>query len=328
MNFRTEILSKPASFTISHQTRLMLLGSCFATNVGQQLEKYRFPSMINPFGVLYNPLSIARMLQVLIDNERCKPSDLVEHDGLWHSWLHHGSFSRASADACLAACNDASCSAAQWLRQTDVLIITFGTARVYREISSGRVVANCHKIPAKQFTNERLSVDEICDVWRTLIKQLLQINPMLKIVCTLSPIRHWKDGAHDNQLSKASLLLAIDVLQGEFQSISYFPAYELLMDDLRDYRFYESDMLHPNQTAIQYVWQQFVTMFLADNTKQLLKQINEVVQAVAHRPLHRETAQYRSFIEGSLRKIECLEMQNSGLLFTAEKAELQSRLLL
>lgn len=326
MNFRTEIQAKPASFTINHGTQLMLLGSCFATNIGQQLERHRFPVMINPFGVLYNPLSIAQTLQVLINNEQCKPSDLVEHDGLWHSWLHHGSFSRESEDACLQACNDACGDAAQWLRRTNVLIITFGTARVYRETTSGRVVANCHKIPAKRFTNERLTVEEICGVWHDLIPQLLQINPSLQIVFTLSPIRHWKDGAHDNQLSKASLLLAIDALQQAFKSISYFPAYELLMDDLRDYRFYESDMLHPNQTAIQYVWQQFTSMFFAESTKQLLKQITEVIQAVAHRPLHGNTQQYKSFLEASLKKIECLELQNSGLSFANEKEELVRRL--
>ena len=218
---------------------------------------------MNPFGTLYNPSSIAEAIRMLLQPEQFTGDDLFQHEGIYHSFSHHSRFSSPSETECLANINRRLFSSADTILKAQRMILTFGTAWVYKLKSSGKVVSNCHRLPEKMFDRQLLTVGEIVAEWKSLLLSLWKQNPELKILFTVSPIRHWKDGAHGNQLSKATLLLAIDALQKEFpEHTAYFPAYEIMMDELREYRFYADDMLHPSTTAIEYIWERFTGSML------------------------------------------------------------------
>ncbi len=252
ISFRTEIKAARSKWDIGLSTPVLLSGSCFSDNIGGKLSELKFPVLLNPFGVLYNPHSIARSIEMIINNECITEKTLVKQNNLWHSLSFHGSFSKLNPAETAANCNNAIKKANDFLGKANFLIVTFGTAWLYRYKQTGEIVANCHKIPHKNFTRERLTISEITEHWKTLLTKLLDFNPNLKIIFTVSPVRHLKDGAHGNQLSKATLLLAIEniikLLPGE--QIEYFPSYEIINDDLRDYRFYDSDMLHIAETGL------------------------------------------------------------------------------
>ena len=231
MELYTRILLPKARFSFSYEDRVVMMGSCFAENIGRKLEENKFSVDINPFGTLYNPAS----------------GDLFQHEGIYHSFTHHSRFSAPSEEECLGHINSRLSESSDFLRKATRLVITLGTAFVYRLKSDGRIVSNCHKLPEKMFDRQRLSTQEIVEDWKPLLLALWEQNPALKILFTVSPIRHWKDGAHENQLSKATLLLATDALQKDYPDrIAYFPAYEILMDELRDYRFYADDIIFGN----------------------------------------------------------------------------------
>lgn len=282
-----------------------MVGSCFAENIGRKLEEHKFTVDINPFGILYNPASVAEGLRRLLCPERFTPGDLFQHEGIYHSFAHHSRFSAPTEEECLEQINSRLYQSSDFLRKATRLVITLGTAFVYRLKSNGRIVANCHKLPEKRFDRERLSVEAIVADWKPLLLALWEQNPALKILFTVSPIRHWKDGAHENQLSKATLLLAADALQREFpERIAYFPAYEILMDELRDYRFYADDMLHPSPLAIDYMWQRFTDHFLSADTLAILKEWGDIQKAMNHKPFQPDSEVYKRFIHQTLLKME------------------------
>lgn len=282
-----------------------MVGSCFAENIGRKLEEHKFTVDINPFGILYNPASVAEGLRRLLCPERFTPGDLFQHEGIYHSFAHHSRFSAPTEEECLEQINSRLYQSSDFLRKATRLVITLGTAFVYRLKSDGRIVANCHKLPEKRFDRERLSVEAIVADWKPLLLALWEQNPALKILFTVSPIRHWKDGAHENQLSKATLLLAADALQREFpERIAYFPAYEILMDELRDYRFYADDMLHPSPLAIDYMWQRFTDHFLSADTLAILKEWGDIQKAMNHKPFQPDSEVYKRFIHQTLLKME------------------------
>ena len=245
-------------FTLDFVSGIVSLGSCFADEIGDRLREGDFRIEQNPFGTLYNPASIAAALHRIIDDREIDASDLVRHEELWHSWHHHGSFSRPTQEECLATCNNRIHQAHAALKEASLLMVTFGTAWVFEH--KGMVVANCHKLPPQQFVRRRMSVDEVVSIWHPLLKELHAHYPTLNILFTVSPIRHMADGAHGNQLSKATLLLAVDELLSSLTSHlspCYFPAYEIVLDELRDYRFYGPDMSHPTPLAVDVVWERF-----------------------------------------------------------------------
>ena len=290
MEFRTQVKQEKALFTFSHADSILLMGSCFAENIGEKLTNHFFPVDINPFGTLYNPASVASGLRMLIDSQSLKPSDLFCHEGVYHS---------------LQQINDRLNSSSAVLKMADRLVVTFGTAWVYKLKTNGSIVANCHKLPDKLFSRTRLTVSDIVSEWTDLLNLLLARNPNLKILFTVSPVRHWKDGANGNQLSKATLLLSIDELRRLFPDcVDYFPAYEIIMDELRDYRFYADDMLHPSSLAVEYIWKSFSEQFLSSESFALLKDLAEVQKAINHRPFNPESEAYHSFIKQTLRKAE------------------------
>ncbi|MBP3517406.1 MAG: GSCFA domain-containing protein [Parabacteroides sp.] len=307
MEFYTRISIPKAPFTFSHTEQTVLLGSCFAENIGKKLEENKFKTDLNPFGTLYNPSSIAEAIRMLLRPERFTGDDLFQHEGIYHSFSHHSRFSSSSETECLANINGRLFRSADALRESRRMILTFGTAWVYRLKSSGKVVSNCHKLPEKMFDRQLLTVEKIATEWKSLLLSLWEQNPDLKILFTVSPIRHWKDGAHGNQLSKATLLLAIDVLQKEFpERTAYFPAYEIMMDELREYRFYADDMLHPSPAAVEYIWERFTDNMLSTDSLTILKEWKNIQKAINHKPFQPESEAYKRFISQTLLKIERL----------------------
>lgn len=297
--FRTSIDIKPYSFRLDYQSNILTLGSCFSENMGLKMKNVFFKTEINPFGVLYNPISILNSIQLLLQNKKFTASDIFEYKSLWHSFAHSSSFSDVSSELCLSKMNERISFASEFIKSTDVLLITFGTAWVFTDKESGRVVSNCHKLPAAKFNRRRLTVDEITEAYSDLLTKLKALYPNLNVVFSVSPIRHWKDGAHENTISKSTLLLAVDALQNQFDNVHYFPAYELLMDELRDYRFYASDMLHPSDVAVEYIWSKFSESVFSEETLQLMKKLEQLAADRAHRPLHPLSPEYALFKENT-----------------------------
>ena len=256
-NLTTPVTISPLPFKLDFSSGIVSLGSCFADEIGRHLQEGDFLVDLNPFGVLYNPASLASALHRLIDNTPIEKDDLIKHEGLWHSWHHHGSFSHPTAAATLSACNSRIHRAHQALQEANLLMITFGTAWVFER--EGHVVANCHKLPPRQFIRRRMTVEEIVATWSPLLLKISAFNPRLSLLFSVSPIRHMADGAHGNQLSKSTLLLALDELITRHPSFNtyYFPAYEIVLDELRDYRYFDEKMTHPTPLAVDIVWERF-----------------------------------------------------------------------
>ncbi len=289
MNFRTPIEIPQAQQKLSYNDRFLLLGSCFSDNITQKLTEHAFSVIGNPFGTLYNPLSIAKMLEILTHTSFSNLPYLF-HEGLWHSFLHHGRFSHAERNVFEQNIADSIQLGQKAIQEANVIIVTFGTAWVYER--EGEVVSNCHKLPEKEFTRRRLTVDEIVAVWQPIIEKF--IGQRKRIIFTVSPIRHKRDGFHENQISKATLLLAIEALQRDFSSfiirgsdgVAYFPAYEIVLDELRDYRFFTEDMVHPSQMAIDYIWERFSDTYFSAATRETMRLRLKEYKHAQHRPLH------------------------------------------
>ncbi len=272
---------------VSHDQPVVMLGSCFTDNIGGCLLGGGFPACVNPCGTLYNPASIASALLDILYERPYTRDDLFQHEGLWHSWSHHSRFSGPDPDAVVEHINKSQAKASEALSKASALFITFGTSWIFRLTEEGRVVANCHKKPAALFQREMLNTQKVYGLWKKMLRELQERYPALKTVFTVSPIRHLADGAHGNQASKSTLLLAIDQLTQEFKDTSlYFPAYEIMMDDLRDYRFYAADMLHPSPVAIAYIYDKFCESFMTQATVMKALQAEREARRAAHRPLH------------------------------------------
>lgn len=305
MNFRTEIFPEKPQRLIAHSDSLLFIGSCFADNIGRAFCEAGFNANVNPFGVVFNPSSVARSLYHAIKNKPFSAEDLVFSQGLWHSWFHHGSFAHNNATLLLDEVNHALNETHQFLKQANVLFVTLGTAWVFQHKELGFVVTNCHKVSAANFNRYALRVDEIVQQWKPLLTDLRAFNPSLKVVFTVSPVRHLADGAHGNQLSKATLLLAVNELC-ETMDCAYFPAYELLLDDLRDYRFFDSDMTHPSAFAVDYIKEKLFASWLSSQTQQLANEVIKLRKAESHRPLHGSTPEWEAFKQATHDKIERL----------------------
>jgi len=266
--------------------KVMLLGSCFADHIGDRLREGGFEVLQNPFGVLYNPLSICQCLRRCIDLEYVDEGDLVQYDGVWHSWLHHSRFSNADRQRCLDACNASIQSGHEFLKSCTLLTLTFGTAYVYELQDEGgwhgRVVSNCHKVPASRFIKRRATLNEMLAVCNDTLQRLRRINTNVKVQLTVSPIRHSADGARGNQLSKSLLHLLCDELQHSCDAC-YFPAYEIVMDELRDYRFYDADMLHLSATAVEILWQRYAEAYFPQETMRKVQENQREARAAKHR---------------------------------------------
>ena len=259
--FRTTIELKKSEELITYKDKIMFFGSCFTDNIGNKFLNLCFNTIVNPFGVLYNPLSVSKNIKNLIEKKKYTESDIFYHNDQWRSFDHHGSFSHIEKNQYLENINKNQEESSKFIDNASFLFITFGTAFVYNHKATNQIVANCHKIPDNEFNRELINVDSIINEYDDLIKRLIFENPKLKIVFTISPVRHWKDGAEQNNLSKSILKVSIDKICKQNPEASYYPSYEIMMDDLRDYRFYKDDMLHPNNIAIEYIWNHFSDLF-------------------------------------------------------------------
>ena len=317
MNYRTIVAPKDYDFEISHQSNLLLIGSCFSENIGNKMMSGKLNTMVNPFGILFNPISIVNTLNDIIDEKEFAEKDLHFKNGLYHSFSHHSSFSSLNSEEVLIRINQSRVRATLFLKKTDVIIITLGSSWAYRYNDTGEFVANCHKVPNKKFTKELLEVDFIVEKFQGVIDKLQAINSNLKVIFTVSPVRHWKDGAEENTLSKSILNVAIHLL-ARSKAVYYFPAYEMVIDDLRDYRFYNEDMLHPNNVAIDYVWNGFGNAFFSEETLTLNKVIGKIAAAIKHRPFNSSTSEHQRFLKIQLKNIADLKKKNATINFDKE----------
>ncbi len=324
MDFRTIIQIPRSDIPVTHSSRILLLGSCFSAHMGHQLLQHKFRVEMNPFGILYNPFSISRAISRLLKAVPFSETDLVYHNGLYHSLMHHGEFSDPNMQKCLQKIGDRFERAAGEIRRITLFFITFGTARAYRWGESGDIVGNCHQIPADRFIPVRLSVDEIVEEWRAVIASVTKENPHTRFLFTVSPVRHWKDGAHENQLNKSILHLAIDALQQYFpDEVRYFPAYELLVDELRDYRFYGHDMMHPSSQATAYIWERFSETFFPEETRRINGEWIQIRSGLDHRPLHPESASFSAFKTALSHKLELFAARHPEISCDEERNLLQ-----
>ena len=304
MKLYTTVHVTPSEKKIGYGDKILLLGSCFADNIGAKFEEHYFQTTINPFGTLYNPASIARA--VLDMGYGPSGMGLVEHNGLWHSMMHHGSYSGVDKEEVIARCEESRIQMREALQQASVVIVTFGTAWVYEY--EGEVVANCHKLPANRFVRRRLTVDEIVNMWQPILAAM----PDKHWIFTVSPIRHVKDGLHENQVSKAILLQAVDRLtsiqsNSLMGSKSYFPSYEIMLDELRDYRFYAEDMVHPSAVAVDYIWQRFVETYMTTGTQQEMRILHQLWRDRHHRLLHPDSPEAEQFAEHIKTRLQQLQ---------------------
>ena len=274
MELMTRIDIPESEWKMKTGAKVLLVGSCFADEIGEKMVRGGFEAMVNPFGTLYNPASIAAsLLRSISEKEYTADSvELIqsESDGIWHSWMHHSSFSSLDVATLVERINGTTHCVADFLREADVLIVTMGTAIIYRLKETGMLVANCHKQLDSLFVRERLNSYDIVDQWEMLLQLLESVNPKLKVIFTVSPIRHKRDGYHVNQVSKGILLQGVDEIVNGKSSNSqcfYFPSYEIMMDELRDYRFYADDMIHPSEKAVEYIWQRFQDTYFDNKTK-------------------------------------------------------------
>lgn len=299
----------------------IFMGSCFTENVGNRMTDLKFDTDINPFGILYNPVSVGNGLRFLLQNKEFTETELIEADGLWHSFYHHGRFSFPDKLQTIETINNRIKSSSAYLEKAGFLFITFGTAWGYRYKKSGQIVSNCHKIPATEFERVRLSVNDIVSEYEALLKEIKRRNPSLKVIFTVSPIRHWKDGAVENQRSKAVLLLAIDEIITKMGAdfCAYFPAYEIVMDELRDYRFYADDMIHISDFAVNHIWESFQTSLIDAESLLIVPQIQRIVKAANHKPLHKNSGEYLKFLKKMEEETLLLESRYCYLNLSGEK---------
>ncbi len=324
MKFRTELEINKLEPQIKLTHKLMLVGSCFTENIGDKLRKNKFQIFENPNGILFNPVSVSEAIINVIENKIYTESDLFNYIEAWHSWQHHSKFSGISVHEALNKINNTTKAAHDFLTTADYIFITLGSAWVYTltekalNATKGTVAANNHKAPADWFEKRLLRVDQTILVLATMLNKLGTLNPNIKVIFTISPVRHLREGAINNNRSKAVLIQAIHDLIEKLKTIYYFPAFELVMDDLRDYRFFAEDLVHPNYYATQYVWEKFVENCLNDDAKKTMIDIAEINNAFNHKPFNHTSNQHKIFLQSYYKKTKALQEQNSHLDFSKE----------
>jgi hypothetical protein len=307
----------------------MLLGSCFAENIGEKFEYFKFQTIVNPFGIIFNAVSLEKLIRRCVENRKFTENDIFFHNDLWHCYDVHSELSNSDKNTFLNSLNELINSTHQQVTDSTHIIITLGTSWIYRNIETNEIVANCHKVPQKQFTKELLPINQIEESLESIISLVHSVNPNCKFIFTVSPVRHIKDGFVENTLSKAHLIAAIhSILNQKFstsleltnvldfartdngeQTLNYFPSYEIMMDELRDYRFYGEDMLHPNQTAIDYIWFQFFQNYISESVFGLMNDICSIQKGLQHRPFNPNTESHQKFLNQLDLKIKNIQNQ-------------------
>lgn len=316
MNFSTRIPISKNDNPIDYNSKIISLGSCFAVNIAEKLNYYKFQNTCNPFGILFHPLAIEKLTAFAVSRKQFADKDVFFHDERWHSFDAHSDLSHSNKEVLLADLNAVVLLVYQQIKEASHIIVTYGTSWVYRNVSNNTVVANCHKVSQKQFSKEILSVDIIENSIKNTIELIQKVNPNVNFIFTVSPVRHIKDGFVENQRSKAHLITAIHkVLDAESQFLNYFPSYEIMMDELRDYRFYGEDMLHPSQVAIDYIWERFFQTQLSDEIYPVMEAVNTIQKGLQHRPFNPISESHIKFEEKLAEKITKLVSQYPFMKF-------------
>ena len=298
MQFRTQFSIEPQKPKIDHTSRIFLTGSCFVENIGAKLDYYKFQNLQNPLGILFHPAAIEKFITNAVNEKNYTVEDIFFHNERWHCFDAHSELSEPDEMTLLKNLNVGLQKTREYLQESTHVIITLGTSWIYRDLNSGETVANCHKLPQKNFSKEITGVEDVYNQLESMISAIRSLNSEIEIIFIISPVRHIKDGMIQNQRSKAHLIAALHKVfdkKDENGLVSYFPAYELMMDDLRDYRFYAEDMLHPNDTAIEYIWQKFVDSQISPLSIPLLKQIESIQRGLKHRAFNRDSESHKKF---------------------------------
>ncbi len=312
MEFRTQISIKSGEPKIGYASKVLLLGSCFVENIGKKLEYYKFPNLLNPFGILFHPAAILNLLKRVESDHIFTEADVFYHNELWHCYQAHSDLNAVEKEEILNKLNAAVLKTRQFLESATHVIITPGTAWGYSLKETGEVVANCHKVPQVNFRKELTEVKNALFEAVAIVKDL---NPMAQVIFTVSPVRHLKDGFIENQLSKAKLITAIQEIVAIEKQSSYFPSYEIMMDELRDYRFYAEDMVHPNEVAVNYIWEKFREGWITSEASGIMKQVDTIQKGLLHRPFNETSKAHQKFRKDLQQKIENLEKEVPQIKF-------------
>ncbi|QIE59266.1 GSCFA domain-containing protein [Rasiella rasia] len=320
MKLQTTIPLKPVANQINYDSKILLIGSCFTENIGEKLAYFKFQSSVNPFGIVFHPLAIEQLIHRAIHQTLFTETDVFERDGQWFCFETHSSVTETSKEQLIALLNNTLLEFASYVRQTSHIIFTYGTAWVYRHVASNAVVANCHKLPQKEFTKELLSMQEISASIARTVSLLSEINSTVKIITTVSPVRHLKDGFVENTQGKAHLIAGIHTFMNQKPIIDtlqthYFPSYEIMMDELRDYRFYGEDMIHPSKIAVDYIWDKFQLVWIASETLQLQKEVDVVQKGLQHRPFYPNGEAHVNFQQDLQQKVATLQTKLPHVTF-------------
>ena len=308
MKLQTIVPIPKSDFPMDYQSRILSLGSCFAENMGEKFEYFKFQNLVNPFGIIFNPVSLEKLIRRAMRKEYFTEADIFYHNERWNCYEVHSELSAADKDVFLQTLNQIVEMLERWLTEATHVILTLGTAWVYRNVESCEIVANCHKVPQKQFVKELLSVEDIQKSLVNIVALVRSVNKEAKFIFTVSPVRHIKDGFVENQQSKAHLLTALhQSFDFKTSEHSYFPSYEIMMDELRDYRFYAADMLHPSALAIQYIWERFGTFVISEACNSVMNEVEAVQKARQHRPFDPDSEDYRKFQQNLSVRIEKLQ---------------------
>lgn len=307
MNFTTKIPIEKAKNQIDYSSKIVSLGSCFAENMAEKFEYFKFQNSVNPFGIIFNPVSIEKLVNRIVNQIQFTENDIFFHNDLWHCYEVHSELSNANKEDFLRNLNSILSENFNLISNATHIIITYGTSWVYRNKTSNEIVANCHKVPQNQFDKEIISVEAIEKSIANTINLIQKINPNCNFIFTISPVRHIKDGFVENQRSKAHLITALQSAICDLPSTIYFPSYEIMMDELRDYRFYTDDMLHPSQLAIDYIWIKFFENYVSESEFSTMNQVCEIQRALKHRPFNPESESHKKFLDNLEAKIKTVQ---------------------
>ncbi|RYJ39574.1 GSCFA family protein [Flavobacterium anhuiense] len=304
---------------IDYNSKILSIGSCFAENMAEKFDYFKFQNETNPFGIIFNPVSIEKLFRRISKQEWFEEKDVFFHNERWHSFEVHSDLSNSDRQELLETLNKAVTETNKQLKEATHIIITFGTSWIYRNLEKDEIVANCHKVPQKQFSKELLSAETIQQSIQNTIEAIQTLNPNINFIFTISPVRHIKDGFIENQLSKSHLFTALhQVLKTHNSKLithNYFPSYEIMMDELRDYRFYNEDMLHPNQIAIDYIWKLFSENYVSEEIVQVMKEVDEIQKSLRHRSFNPESEQHQKFLANLQQKMKKVEEKWPHIVF-------------
>ena len=316
MKLQTQIpLQSELHNQIDYHSKIALFGSCFVENLGEKFNYFKLQNFQNPFGILFHPLAIESLVANAINSKTYTEEDIFFHNEQWHCYEAHSKLSSDSKDDLLHALNNAVQSTNQQIHQATHLIVTLGTAWVYRYTASDVIVANCHKVPQKQFTKELLTVDEISESLQAIVTLIKSVNPKASVIFTVSPVRHIKDGFVENTQSKAHLVAAIHQVVEPRKQQYYFPSYEIMLDELRDYRFYKADMLHPNDVAVNYIWEKFKQVWISEKAHKTLNEVDVIQKGLQHRPFNPNSNSHKAFLQSLKDKQNQLQQSFSHIVF-------------